>query len=211
MSIFRRCRRLTLLVLLVLWSCGAIDGGDRGSGITATVQGAVQAVQSSSGQGSSVQGIRASVKGHGAKSVTDSTGTFQVQGQFSGHLTVLFTRKSDGLRATLSVYLPSSGILTLNGVSIDATNGTVTVASANVDFLGLITQVDCAGQTLTMLSAKRPAGDTDQYVVDLSNSTITDSQGKPVSCLAVQSGQTAHVQGEVENDGSFGNATIVVE
>jgi hypothetical protein len=138
-------------------------------------------------------------------------GVFQVQGQFSGHLMVLFTRKSDGLRATLSIYLPSAGILTLNGVSIDTSNGTATPESANVDFLGVTTEVDCAGQTLTMLSAKRPAGDMDTYTVDLSNSSITDSQGNPVACSSLQNGQTAHVQGAVESNGNFGNATIVVQ
>jgi len=168
-------------------------------------------VQSSSEQGSSGEGIRASIKGHPAKSVTDSTGVFQVQGQFSGHLMVLFTRKSDGLRATLSVYLPSAGILTLNGVNIDTASGTATPESANVDFLGVMTEIDCTGQTLTMLSAKRPAGNMDPYTVDLSDSSITDSQGNPVPCSSLQSGQTAHVQGAVESDGSFGNASIVVQ
>jgi len=210
MSILRRCLPLALL-LLVTCSCGELDGGSRGTGITATVQGSVQSVQSSSGQGNPVEGIRASIKGHSANSVTDSAGVFQMQGQFSGHLMVLFTRKSDGLRATLSIYLPSAGILTLNGVSIDTSSGTATPESANVDFLGVMTRVDCAGQTLTMLSAKRPAGNMDTYTVDLSNSSITDSQGNPVSCSALQSGETAHVQGTVENNGSFGNATIVVQ
>ena len=209
MSAFRRCVPLTLL-LLVTWSCGAIDGGSRGTGITATVQGTVQTAQGPSGQGSSVDGIRASIQGHQAKSVTDSSGVFQVQGQFSGHLNVLFRRKSDGLRASLPIYLPSAGTLTLNGVGIEA-SGTVTVASAGVDFLGVITEADCAGQRLTMLSAKRPAGNMDQYVIDLSNSSIVDSQGNPVSCSALQDGQTAHVQGTVENNATFGNATIVIE
>jgi len=211
MSIFRRCLPLTLL-LLVTWSCGPlIDGGSRGTGITATVQGTVQTVQSSSEQGSSVDGIRTSIKGHAAKSVTDSSGVFQVQGPFTGHLTVLFTRKSDGLRATLSIYLPSAGILTLNGVNIDTSSNTATPESANVDFLGVTTQVDCAGQTLAMLSAKRPKGNMDSYIVDLSNSSITDSQGNPVACSSLQNGQTAHVQGAVENNGTFGNATIVLQ
>ena len=201
---------LTLL-LLAIWSCGAIDGGSRGTGITATVQGAVQSVQGVAGQDSSVEGIRASIQGHQAKSVTNSSGLFQVQGQFSGHLTVLFRRKSDGLRASLPIYLPSAGSLTLNGVSIDGTSGAVTYDSANVDFLGVITGVDCTGQTLTMLSARRPAGNMDYYIVDLSNSSITNSQGNPVACSALENGQTAHVQGSVEENNSFGNATIVVE
>lgn len=210
MSIFRRCLPLTLLVL-VAWSCGALDGGARGTGITATAQGTVQTVQGSSGQGNTVEGIRTSIMGHAAKSVTNSDGVFQVQGQFSGHLTVLFSRKSDGLRATLPIYLPSAGILTLNGVSIDTASGVATPESANVDFLGAITKADCAGQTLTMLAAKRPQGDTDEYTVDLSNSSIVDSQGNPVSCSALQDGQTCHVQGSVESNGYFGNATIVVQ
>jgi len=211
MRVLRRCLPLLLVGLLVTWSCGAIDGGSRGTGITSTVQGVVLMVESPSDQQNSVQGIRVRPKGHGAKSITSEAGVFHVQGNFSGHLTVLFIRKSDGLHASLGIYLPSGGTLTLNGVGIDGGAGTAVANSADVDFVGEITQVDCVGQTLTMLSANRPPGDMDTYLVRLNTSSIVDSQGNTLACSALRNGEDAHVRGTVESDGSFGNATIVIE
>jgi hypothetical protein len=193
------------------WSCGAIDGGSRGSGITSTIQGNVQLVENTSDQQIALEGIRVRVEDHSPKSITNPAGEFQVQGQFSGHLTVLFIRKSDRTRASLPIYLPSGGTLTLNGVTIDVPAGTAVADSADVDFVGEITQVDCAGQTLTMLSANRPPGNTDMYLVRLDTSSLVDTQGNPVACLALRNGVDAHVQGMVESDGSYGNATVTVE
>src|SRR5262249_31886355 len=144
-------------------------------------------------------------------SITTPTGVFQVQGKFSGHLTVLFTRRSDGTRASLRIYLPSAGTLTLNGVTIDVSAGTAAADSTEVDFVGEISQVDCAGHTLTMLSADRPPGNMDKYLLRLDTSSVVDSQGNPVGCSALRSGEDVHVQGTVESDGSFGNATAIVE
>ena len=62
-----------------------------------------------------------------------------------------------------------------------------------------------------MLAAKRPPKDTDVYAVQLNTSSLEDSQGNPVACSEVRSGQVAHVQGTVNPDNSFGHAKIVIE
>ena len=101
--------------------------------------------------------------------------------------------------------------MTLNGVHIDNTTATVTVDSAAIDFVGQLTQIDCMGQTLTMLAAKGPPGDTNTYTVLLNTSSLVDSVGNPVGCSQLRNGQIAHIQGTVNDDDTFGDAVIVIE
>jgi hypothetical protein len=211
MSTLRRIRQLAIVGLIFVYSCGAIDGGSRGTGITSTVQGIVASVQTSSNPESSVEGLEVVVQHHGVHAITNSAGAFVAQGSFDAHVTILFRRQTDHVRARLPVYIPSAGTMTLNGVHIDNTTGTATVDSATIDFVGEITQIDCAGQTLTMLPAKRPPGDTDTYTVLLNGSSLVDSQGNPVSCSQLSNGQFAHVQGTVNDDNTFGDALLVIE
>jgi hypothetical protein len=211
MSTFGRFRRLTILGLVFVYSCGAIDGGSRGTGITSTLQGTVASVQTASNPESSVEGLSVMVRHHSAHAITNSGGEFVLQGSFDGHVTALFRRSTDKLRANLPIYLPSGGTMTLNGVHIDSTTVIATVDSATIDFLGQITQIDCAGETLTMLPAKRPPGDTDTYTVLLNTSSLVDSLGNPVACSQLSNGEFAHIQGTVNDDTTFGDAVIVIQ
>jgi hypothetical protein len=197
--------------LIFVCSCGAIDGGSRGTGITSSLQGIVASVQTASNPESSVGDLAVGVQHRGVRAKTNSAGAFLAQGSFHGHVTIVFARRTDKVRALLPVYLPSGGTMTLNGVHIDNISGTVTVDSQAIDFVGEITQVDCAGQTLTMLAAKRPPGDNDTYTVLLNTSSLVDSLGNPVSCSQLSNGRFAHVQGVVNADSSFGDALIVIE
>lgn len=101
--------------------------------------------------------------------------------------------------------------MTLTGVHIDNSSGSATVDYESIDFIGEITQIDCAGQTITMLSANRAPGDTDSYIVQLSRSSLVDPQGNTLSCSQLSNGQLAHVQGAVNDDDTFGNAIIIIE
>lgn len=211
MITFRRVRQLVFVGLIFVYSCGAIDGGSRGTGITSSLQGIVASVQTASDSESSVEGLAVGVQHSGVRAKTNSAGAFFVQGSFDGHVTIVFARRTDKVRAHLPVYLPSGGTMTLNGVHIDNVSGTVAVDSQAIDFVGEITQVDCAGQTLTMFPAKRPPGDNDTYTVLLNGSSLVDSLGNPVSCSQLRNGQFAHVQGAVNVDTTFGDALIVIE
>jgi hypothetical protein len=211
MSTFGRFRGLTIVGLIFLYSCGAIDGGSRGTGITSTLQGSVTSVKTASNPEGSVEGLAVVVQHHGAHAITNSAGAFVVQGSFDGHETVLFRRRTDKIRARYPIYLPSGGTMTLNGVHIDNTTATATVDSATIDFVGQLTQIDCVGQTLTMLAAKRPPGDTNTYTVLLNTSSLIDSVGNPVGCSQLRNGQIAHIQGTVSDDDTFGDAVIVIE
>jgi len=211
MSTFGRFRQLTIVGLIFLYSCGAIDGGSRGTGITSTLQGSVASIKTASNPEGSVEGLSVVVQHHGAHAITNSAGAFVVQGSFDGHVTILFRRQTDKIRARYLIYLPSGGTMTLNGVHIDNTTATATVDSATIDFVGQLTQIDCVGQTLTMLAAKGPPGDTNTYTVLLNTSSLVDSVGNPVGCSQLRNGQIAHIQGTVNDDDTFGDAVIVIE
>ncbi len=210
MSMFRRGLPLILIGLVVIYSCGAIDGGSRGTGITSTIEGSVAAVQISSDQPTSVKGIKVIVPGR-ARTVTNSDGVFSVQGSFWGALDMMFVRRADGIRASYHLDIPSGGTMSLNAVRIDATTNTVTVDSESIDYLGVLTQIDCAAQTIVTMAAKQPPADTDTYTIMLNNSSVVDSQGNPVSCSALTIGQIAHMQCAVESDNTFGSCTVVLQ
>jgi hypothetical protein len=209
MSILKRCLPLTLIVFIAFYSCANFDGGSRGTGITSTAQGTVADVQGTSNP--SVQNIKVNIARHSASHTTGSAGAFTLQGRFSGHQTIIFTRKSDGLRAQLTIYLPSAGTITLNGVHLDNASGNASADSSDVDFLGEITDVDCPNNNLMMLSARRRQSDDDSYIVRLDTSSVVDSNGNPVSCSDLQPGQLGHVQGTVNPDESFGHARVVIQ
>jgi hypothetical protein len=228
--------RLALIAAFFLCSCG-LDGGSRGTGITSTVLGNVVSVQmsasvwphrdrnsaqfahlghfvrrlreaSTAGQ---VEGITVTVEQSGAQGITDSAGSFSVRGKFEGRLTLLFTRPEGAIRAHTAINLPAGGTLTLNNVRIDNAHGVASADSEDVDFLGQIVQIDCAAQNLILVASRRAPSDSDSYTLRLDTSTLLDPQGNPVSCDDLRNGQTAHVQGTVNADGSFGHAVVVIE
>ncbi len=225
--------RFLLAALLATVLC-ACDGGSRGSGIT-TVQGDVEALQSASRAlldgprtarhvrstrpwsleaealaESGVGGVRVLVDGTGVAGVTDEMGAFRLSGRFEGDLTVRF-ELSDGSTAVLSVNAPAGGTLTLEGVQIDSANARATTRQQLVEFDGLVTKADCPNARIELVSVHRAPGDTDVYEVQLSDSSIRDGHGATVSCLDVRVGESTHVQGVVEPDGTFGRAEIDVE
>ncbi len=235
MTTSKRGVLLALSAALVLYSCG-LDGGSRGTGVSALVSGNVASVQSSAGltpfrdrnsarfahagdlfgarqanAASPVQGITVTVEPQGGQSTTDSAGLFSVRGTFEGQLTLLFTRAQDAIRASITIDIPAGGALTLNNVRIYSASGTATADSENVDFLGDIVRVNCTSHTLLMISSQRRPGDTDTYTVRLDTSSLRDPLGDPVTCADLSNGQMAHVQGTVNADGSFGHALVVIE
>jgi hypothetical protein len=213
-----------LIALLILHGCG-LGGGSRGSGIESIADGNVSAIQLTQASGGSrsdlaasnaaaavpVSGVTVTVVPGGQHGLTNPAGAFLVAGSFEAEMTLLFTRASDSIRASLPIDIPAGGTLTLHDVVIDNARGAATPASQEVDFTGQFTQVQCPVLTLVMVSIFRSPGDTDSYMVRLATSTVEDQDGKPVPCSALSVGQVAHVHGTVNPDGSFGHASIIVE
>lgn len=217
---------LALLGLgLLLGSC-ALDGGSSGTGITTVTEGNVASVVTASasapgmveslGNGASpaasstLAGIEVSVEGTGVRDETDASGAFRLSGDYESDVTIRFARAQDRLDASLAVNVPAGGTLGLQDVRLDAASATATPAAQSVSFEGTITGVDCGAGQLQLVSTLRP-DDGDVYVVRLVGSSIVDSAGQPVACARLTEGQATTVSGDVNPDGSFGSATIVVD
>lgn len=225
-------QRLVLLALvLTVESCGS-DGGSSGTGIT-TAQGNVAAVErllqrmgdpapvglamarpgaiiAAVGASPDLVGIRVSIEGTDISGETDTSGAFRVRGDYDSIVTLLFERARDGIEARISVNAPAGGTLTLEDVRLDTSTGEAIPRTQLVSFAGLIETTDCAGGTITLVSRSNP-NDGDEYVVDLAGSTIEDGQGNALACSALASGDSTELDGVVEADGTFGQATIVVD
>jgi hypothetical protein len=205
-------RRAALLpMLLALWACA--EGGIRGSGISTSVFGNVVNIQPAMTQrvATDLSGIVVTLEGTDIADQTDADGVFSLTGTFDGQGTIVFALPDDGGEARIDVNVPAGGTLTLNNVDVDAQRGEAVAETADVDFTGIITAADCARGTLVMTSSGQESGDLDQYFVQLDTSTLQDSHGNPVPCSAVRQGQHASVQGMVNRDGTFGEATIVLQ
>jgi len=203
-------RRAVLLPMLVaLWACA--DGGSRGSGISTDVFGNVVSVQpAASTAETDLAGIAVTIEGTSVAGQTDDAGAFKLRGEFDGMVTIVFSLPNDSGAARLDANVPAGGRLTLNNVDVDAQQGTAVAESADVDFAGIITAANCTAGSLIMTSSPTVGNDVDKYIIDLNTSSLQSAHGVVVPCSAVHPGQHASVQGMVNSDGSFGEATIVL-
>ncbi len=201
-----RKQTVGVLFVLALAACGT-DGGQRGTGIT-TAFGNVARVEGTSSAG--VAGIHVSIEGTAIATDTDAQGRFTMRGRFDGPTTVRFERVADALSASLALNVPAGGTLTLRNIGIDAHGGTRTESSAVV-FEGRVLGVDCAAGRVTLASTQASPMDTDTYVVVLQSSTLRDSHGTPRVCSDLRPDDRLAVDGFFADDGTIGNATVIVE
>jgi hypothetical protein len=226
-----------LPLILAIAAC-ASEGGSRGSGISTSVTGNVNMVQAaasplrdtvaSPGALAAVrdlmsverrarartvlEGIAVAVEGTAIRGQTDANGQFALQGNFDGRLSLLFQLPDAGGSARLAINVPAGGTLTLHNVRLDTAAQEAVAETQGVDFDGIIITIDCNGLSLTMVSAARPPGDTDQYTVRLDTSSLQDTHGNSLECADLRSGEQASVQGRVNpDDGSFGDAVVEVK
>jgi hypothetical protein len=211
---------------------GACDGGSSGTGITTLTEGNVASVVSSAASSpaptsmasvaaradgaagaaasDALAGIAVSIDGTDVRDETDASGAFHLSGDYASDVIVRFTRAAGQLDASLAINVPAGGTLGLNDVTLDAASGTATPASQSVLFAGTITGIDCAAAKLVLVSQQRPE-DGDSYTVDLASSSIVDQAGRTVPCSVLAPGDDATVSGAVNPDGSFGDATVVLD
>lgn len=216
------CRAAALLPILIAL-CACAEGGSRGTGIFTEVAGNVESVLRTAPldapgarvadaalapTAAELAGIRVAVDGTGAHARTDADGNFAVRGGFEGVITLVFQLPAGGGEARIDLNVPAGGTLTLQNVRVDATGGAATVETQAVAFDAVITAVNCDGRTLTLASTRHTPDDVDQYVLDLDTSSVRDPDGNLVPCAALSVGQRGSVQGFVNPDGSFGNATM---
>jgi hypothetical protein len=204
--------RPAVLLPLIFALTACAEGGSRGSGISTAVLGNVQAVQAAVARGrTAVEGIRVTVEGTGAHDQTDANGNFTVQGGFEGLIGLVFELPGGGGEARITLNVPAAGRLTLNNVIIDAQSGEASAETLDVDFEGIIDGVYCHSLTMALMSSHETSADADLYTLQLDTSTVRDSQGNTVACADIPEGALATVEGMVNPDGTFGDATVQLE
>ena len=222
--------RMALLFALAL-GLASCDGGSRGSGIS-TAQGNVDGVTTalrgtpaptllarlrsaltfarSAQAQSALGGIHVAVEGTSIEDETDTDGVFTLRGNFEGYVVIRFQRTVGGPAARITLNVPAAGTLTLNDVRLDEQSGEASARQLDVAFEGLVAGVDCAGNTLRLVSRHRSPTDTDVYTVRLDTSSLHDKAGTPVSCDALRAADAAVLHGTVNPDGTFGQADIEI-
>lgn len=203
--------RTTALLLLPIFALGSCaEGGSRGSGIGTLVEGNVAGVESDAG-GSGIEGIRVSIEDTGTSGRTDANGRFSLRGSFGGSVNLAFELAEGGVVARIAINVPDGGALTLNDVRVDARSGEATAERQDVDFEGLVTDIDCGASTIVMVSTRQDPSDPDTYTVRLDTSTLFDANGAVIGCGDLRGGERATVQGTVNPDETFGHAVIQLE
>jgi hypothetical protein len=225
-----------LALILVLGGCA--EGGSRGSGISTGIFGNVVDVQmaaraprraaqlrvvamlrtffapqveSVAGAQTGLEGISVAVEGTAIHGETDANGNFSVAGNFEGMISLVFQLPNGGGLARIALNVPAGGSLTLNNVVIDTEAEQAVAETQDVDFDAIITGIDCDARVLTMVSSQEGPGDVDDYTLRLDTSSVQDSNGVPVPCGDLRSGDRASVEGLVDPDGTFGHATVVLQ
>jgi hypothetical protein len=198
-----------LLSIVVLGSCA--EGGSRGSGIGTLVEGNVVSVESDASASQGIEGIRVAIEDTDAHGRTDAAGRFSLRGSFGGSVSLAFELAEDGATARIAINVPDGGTLTLNDVRIHARSGEATADRQDVDFEGIVTDIDCAASTIVMVSTRQAPSDSDTYTVRLDTSTLLDANGAVLGCGDLRGGERATVQGTVNPDETFGHAVIQLE
>lgn len=220
MTFSLRLRALLAWLALVGLGCGGAgglgitDGGPVGTGISASVVGNVVAVEDSDAFGdtaslatTSAAAIDPAIGDLAAlddievsldefpdvSTSTDADGNFNLDGEFSGALTLRF--RTDGLDVLQPIEVPTGGVVVLSDILLDEA-GVTTEAGRQLDLVGRVRAIDCAAGT--MLVEDR---DDTRFDVALLEETEYAHGGANAACVDVREDDTVSVdglQGELE-------------
>lgn len=189
------------------------DGGPVGSGLSATVSGNVVSVApgsemaAASGTGAAMMvSVHVSIdEVPGAESTTDADGNFELEGDFSGTLTLRF--KTAMFEVTEGFDVPAGSTIVLEDVQLAP--GMVQMGVARqLGFAGVVAHVDC-GAGVLLVNDRRPTAN--QFMVRLSAATtIVDGNGQSLQCTAVQTGEPLIVRGAMQLDQTVVASGVIV-
>jgi len=154
-----------------------------------------------------VEGIHVTVDGSDAAADTDQDGLFSVSGPFSGPTVLRFQRDTDHLDSAMTVNVPKGGSLSLRDLTLASDQASS--QSQDLSFDGIVESTDCARDLIDVVSRFDSNGQ--RYVVDLSQSSLTDGDGRPMSCVELRKGDAAHVQGDVRPNGTIAAGSVSAE
>jgi hypothetical protein len=204
-----------LLLAILSIGCGLADGGPIGTGIIASVsgnvveaEGVLQVVDASDenfGTTLAQSGVVVSIdEVAGAETTTDDEGTFVLEGEFAGALTLRF--RTANVDATEAIDVPAGAALVLSGIEIHgdevATRG---VRTLNV--LGRIAQIDCGVGELALIERQQDRRAT--ILLDDETVFVAASDGREIACSELTRDATISVGGTPERGSPTIHADLV--
>ena len=169
---------VVLTFLLSLSSCGvefgSDDNGNGGGGGVSTVEGNIEEIIPTM----SVEGILVQIMENTTFfDETDQTGSFTIEGDFSGSQTLEFLDANDMVFARFNIIVPSGGSIKLENITID--DGVVEPERIEETFEGEITSLNCTANNSGNLVVS--VGDDNFTVVINSGTDIEDEDGDDLS------------------------------
>lgn len=190
----RLCTLLAAFAALLV-GCSA-DGGPVGSGISSSIGGNIVGVDQNvsttdSGGGATLPAVTVSIDQHpGISTTTDSDGTFELDGDFSGQITLRF--RTGQIVATQALDIPAGSTTVLQDITVRPQR--IDLGGARqLGFFGHIRLVDCTDGTLLVDDRRSIAN---QFLVHLLPQTvISTADGQPLQCSDLHDGDPIGIQG----------------
>jgi hypothetical protein len=184
------------LLALAATACAGSDGGPVGTGIAASVFGNVVDVEDGGeGSGAGVAGVVVSIEDEaGLEARTDEEGNFELAGDFAGRLSLRF--RTEDYSVIQPVDVPGGSVLVLADIEV-APDGVTALSSRQLDLIGTLAAVDCAGGGLVV---EDRSDERVPFAVQLLPETTiaTAPSGAAASCADLALGRLVAVEGLVD-------------
>jgi hypothetical protein len=205
--------RLSVLALLVavLGGCSA-DGGPVGTGVSASsISGNVVSVSSTPAaatgdQTGTIASVRVTIdEVPGVQDTTGADGTFELDGDFSGSLTLRFS--TSGFEATEALDVPAGSAIVLEDIQLAPETVQPRIVR-QLRFYGKVVLTDCQSGIL-LVNDRRSL--PNQFLVRLRPETnVVGADGQPLQCDAIPLGSSILAEGTIQPADRTLNALNVV-
>lgn len=195
-----RIRLLSLLFCVVLAACAA-DGGPVGSGISSSISGNVVFIDSSTNAATAranaavLAPVQVSIDEFpDISATTDADGAFELDGDFSGQITLRFTTAQVNAAQPLDV--PAGSTTVLSDIVLHAQ--TVRFGGARqLGFFGHVALTDCTDD-IVLVNDRRPTAD--QFLIHLvpQQTVISDAHGQALQCADLHPGDPVGIDGVIQ-------------
>ncbi len=152
-------------------------------------------------------GIRVSVLGSSASTVTDDAGSFVLNGGFFDFVLVRFEDAGGNLLGRLTTVIPAGGSMTLHDVKIDADRRSATPATQELQYEGVVAWKDCVANRLFVASRHRLL--SLPLAIDTGKMLLSEVGGRPLACADFALGDPVDVHAFLAPDGTLGYGTAV--
>lgn len=202
-------RRLWAVVCAAVF-LGCADGGPVGTGISSSsISGNVVEVQAASAgsAGALPAPVQVSIdEAPGIEDTTDADGHFELEGEFSGPITLRF--RAAEVTATEQLDVAAGSTTILDDVAIVGPTAKPTTIR-QLGFYGHVAMVDCAGNSILVNDRKAAAN---QFLVRLTADTaVFNKDGQPIDCATIAVGSAILIDGVIRlSDRTVIGITLIV-